>query len=318
MLLKVTAAGLCHTDLHILDAPADSFPVPLTLGHEIAGRIEALGSGVVDRQPGRTAAVYGLGHCGRCTACLAGRENQCRVSPVGGVGLTRDGGLADYVTVPAAQVLLAPETLEPAQVAPLTDAGLSPYHAVTTARRALGPGSTCLVIGVGGLGHMAVQILRATTAATVIAVDTAEDGLRLAERVGAHHVLPAGPSAAERIRHLTEPVPGGVDVVLDCVGGDATLELSRAVLARGGYLLLVGLGGGRLTLSPAPGSRSFPAEANVRQSFWGTRSELSHVLALAEHGELTAETRTFAFEEAASAYDLLRRGRVHGRAVVVL
>jgi propanol-preferring alcohol dehydrogenase len=317
VLLKVGAAGLCHTDLHILDAPVSAFPVPLTLGHEIAGQVESVGTGVTGWRPGDRAAVFGLNFCGRCSACLDGRENQCRALGIGGIGLTRDGGLADYVTVPAAQLLTAPAGLSPSAVAPLTDAGLSPYHAIATARPALVPGSTCLVIGVGGLGHMAVQILRATTAATVIAVDTSADALKLAEHVGAHHAFTAGPDTAERVRATAGPAPGGVDVVIDCVGIDSTLELSRAVLARGGYLLLVGLGGGRLALSPAPGSRSFPSEANVRQSLWGTRNDLGQVLSLAEEGALTAEVQLFALEDAVSAYALLREGRLRGRAVVV-
>ncbi|HEY1157981.1 MAG TPA: alcohol dehydrogenase catalytic domain-containing protein, partial [Arthrobacter sp.] len=124
VLLKVGAVGLCHTDLHILDAPDDVFPVPLTLGHEISGRVEEVGSGVGDWRPGQAAAVFGLTFCGHCSACLAGRENQCRVNAIGGIGLTRDGGLADHVVVPAAQLMSAPETLDSAAVAPLTDAGL--------------------------------------------------------------------------------------------------------------------------------------------------------------------------------------------------
>ncbi|MGW0832088.1 NAD(P)-dependent alcohol dehydrogenase [Streptomyces prunicolor] len=319
VLLAVDAVGICHTDLHILDAPAGDFPVPLTLGHEISGRVTAVGDGVTDRPQGQAVAVFGLTFCGRCPACLAGRENQCRVSPIGGIGLTRDGGLADHVVVPAAQLVAVPAGLDPVTVAPLPDAGLSPYHAIATARPVLRPGSTCVVIGVGGLGHLAIQILRATTAATVLAVDTSEEALRLADRVGAHHTLRAGPQTADRIREFSATaLGGGVDAVIDCVGSDATLELSRTVLAKGGYLLLVGLGGGQLTLSPAPGSRSFPAEANVRQSFWGTRGELTEVLSLAKHGQLTPEIRTFPFEETESAYDLLRRGEIHGRAVVVL
>ncbi|MFG2276108.1 NAD(P)-dependent alcohol dehydrogenase [Streptomyces chartreusis] len=318
VLLKVGAVGLCHTDLHILDAPEDAFPVPLTLGHEISGRVAEVGSGVRDWRPGQAAAVFGLNFCGNCPACLAGRENQCRMRAIGGIGLTQDGGLADYVAVPAAQLMPAPEALDPTAVAPLTDAGLSPYHAIDAARPALGPGSSCLVIGIGGLGHMAIQILRATTAATVLGVDTSDQALRLAERVGAHHTFTAGPETARQIRDITEAAPGGVDVVIDCVGVNTTLELSRAVLAKGGYLLMVGLGGGQLALSPAPGSRSFPAEANIRQSFWGTRNDLRQVLALAERGHLSAEVHTFAFEDTSSAYDLLRQGAIQGRAAVVL
>jgi propanol-preferring alcohol dehydrogenase len=318
LLLAVSAVGVCHTDLHILDAPAGAFPVPMTLGHEISGRVEVVGGAVTGWAPGDPAVVFGLASCGRCRACLSGLENQCRVNPIGGIGLTRDGGLADHVAVPASQLLPVSPAQDLIAVAPLTDAGLSPYHAIETARPALRPGSSCVVIGVGGLGHMAVQILRATTATRVIAVDTSDEALHLAARLGAHHTLGAGPDAADRVREIVGPAPDGADVVIDCVGVDATLELSRSVIARGGHLLLVGLGAGALTLSPAPGGKSFPPEANVRQSLWGTRGELREVLALAQRGLLHADVQTFPLAETATAYDQLRRGKIHGRAVIVV
>jgi propanol-preferring alcohol dehydrogenase len=172
VLIRVGAAGVCHSDLHIIDAPQGSaFPTPMTLGHENAGWVEALGPGVIRWEEGEAVAIYGILGCGRCLACLRGRDNECRVEPVGGIGLSRDGGMAEYVTVPASQLIPIGD-LDVAQAAPLTDAGLTPYHAIQVCRNALLPGTTCVVIGVGGLGHMAIQILVSTTAVRVIAVDT--------------------------------------------------------------------------------------------------------------------------------------------------
>ncbi|MEV0811323.1 NAD(P)-dependent alcohol dehydrogenase [Micromonospora sp. NPDC050200] len=317
VLLAVAAVGACHSDLHILDAPAGFFPTPMTLGHETAGMVETVGAGVTGWSPGDRAAVYGIIGCGTCRACLRGLENQCRRVPLGGIGLSRDGGLADYVVVPASRLLPIGD-LDLTQAAPLTDAGLTPYHAVEVARPALRPGTWCVVIGIGGLGHMAVQILAATTAVRIIAVDTSMAALDLATRMGAHHVVQAGPEAAETIRAIVGPAPDGADVVIDCVGVDATLTTARTVVSTGGRLLLVGLGGGTLPVRPvADEPPTMPLETSVEVPFWGTRAELQEVIALGQLGLLTADVQTFPLERAPEAYDLLRRGEIHGRAVIV-
>ncbi|MBO4210558.1 NAD(P)-dependent alcohol dehydrogenase [Micromonospora echinofusca] len=317
VLLAMGAVGACHSDLHILDAPAGVFPTPMTLGHEIAGTVAEVGPGVTGWAPGDQAAVYGIIGCGRCRACLRGLENQCRTTPVGGIGLSRDGGLAEYVAVPASR-LLPIGTLELVQAAPLTDAGLTPYHAIELSRPALRLGTHCVVIGIGGLGHMAVQILVATTAVHVIAVDTSPEALALAARLGAHHVVQAGPDAVEQIRTILGPPPDGADVVLDCVGADATLTTARSVVATGGHLRLVGLAGGTLPIRPtAEDIPPVPFEADTRMPFWGTRAELQEVIALAQAGVLRADVQTFPLEQAPEAYAKLRRGEIHGRAVIV-
>lgn len=189
VLVRVGAAGVCHSDLHIIDASdALGMAVPLTLGHENAGWIEALGAGVAGVAHGEAVAIDGIVGCGVCVACLAGRYNACRRIPPGGIGLSRDGGMAEYVVVPARQLIPIGD-LDVAQAAPLTDAGLTPYHAVVVTRRGLRPSATCVVFGVGGLGHMAVQILAATTASRIVAVDVREEALQLAREIGAHHTV---------------------------------------------------------------------------------------------------------------------------------
>jgi len=315
--LALGAVGACHSDLHVLDAPPGVFPTPVTLGHEIAGTVDRTGPGVTGWEHGEPAAVYGIIGCGHCRACLRGLENQCRTVPVGGIGVSRDGGLADYVVVPDSR-LLKIGNLDLAHAAPLTDAGLTPYHAIELARPALRPGTCCVVIGIGGLGHMAIQILTATTAVTVIAVDTTDAALELARRHGAEHVIRAGDVAAEQIRGIVGQAPDGADVVIDCVGASPTLDLARSVVANGGRLLLVGLAGGNLTFStqvaaPLP----VPWEATAVMPLWGTRAELQEVIALAQQGRLHPSVTTFPLTEAPAAYDKLRQGEIHGRAVIV-
>jgi alcohol dehydrogenase, propanol-preferring len=259
VLIRVGAAGVCHSDLHIIDAPdALGMPIPLTLGHENAGWIEALGPGVTGFERGEAVAVYGIVGCGSCIACLAGRDNECRRLAPGGIGLSRDGGMAEFVVVPARQLIPIGD-LDVAQAAPLTDAGLTPYHAINITRRNLRPSSTCIVIGVGGLGHMAVQILAATSASRIVAVDVRDAALQLAGEVGAHETLRSDQDAARNIRALVGPPPGGADVVLDFVGSSATVDLARAVVTTGGDVSIVGL-----PSSASPGARCRSVSARCR------------------------------------------------------
>lgn len=313
VLVRVGAAGVCHSDLHIIDAPdALGMPMPLTLGHENAGWVESLGPGVEGFDRGEAVAIYGIVGCGVCVACLDGRDNACRRIPPGGIGLSRDGGLAEYVAVPARQLIPIGD-LDLAQAAPLTDAGLTPFHAIAVTRRGLRPGATCVVIGVGGLGHMAVQILAATSAARIIAVDIRDEALRLAREIGAHHAVRSDDDAARAIRDLVGPAPGGADVVLDCVGSPATVEIARTVVATGGDIAVVGLGGGAVPVAFG----SIAAEARVTAPFWGTRTELAEVIALARAGRIRAHVETFPLRDVQQAYERLRGGQLSGRAVVI-
>jgi propanol-preferring alcohol dehydrogenase len=313
VLVRVGAAGACHSDLHIIDAAdALGMPMPLTLGHENAGWVEALGAGVEGFERGEAVAIYGIVGCGRCVACLAGHDNECRNTAPGGVGLSRDGGMAEFVTVPAQQLIPIGD-LDVAQAAPLTDAGLTPFHAISLTRRSLGPSSTCVVIGVGGLGHMAVQILAATTATRIIAVDVRAEALDHARQMGAHHTVLSNPDAVRALRDLVGPPPGGADVVLDFVGASATMEIARRVVTTGGDVAIVGLAGGSL----AVGFGTVPFETRVVVPFWGTRAELVDVIALARAGRVRAHVDRFTLADAKTAYDRLRAGQLKGRAVII-
>ncbi|MEV7330517.1 NAD(P)-dependent alcohol dehydrogenase [Micromonospora sp. NPDC093244] len=320
VVVRIGAAGACHSDLHLMDEfESGSVPwnPPFTLGHENAGWVHALGDGVTGLRVGEPVAVYGPWGCGTCARCRVGMDPYCENPagapvPGGGGGLGLDGGMAEYELVPDARhVVPLPEGLDPVQAAPLTDAGLTPYHAVRRSWPKLPPGSTAVVIGVGGLGHVGVQILKATTAARVIAVDNRAEALRLATECGADRTVASGPSAAEEIRDATGG--RGADVVLDFVGADATLTLGAAVARTVGDLTIVGIGGGTLPVS----FFSVPYEVSIATTYWGSRPELVEVLDLGARGLIRPKTTTFALDEATDAYRQMREGTLEGRAVIV-
>ncbi|MGW1608242.1 NAD(P)-dependent alcohol dehydrogenase [Streptomyces sp. NPDC002285] len=325
VLVRVEAAGLCGSDLHVIDAGPGALPyrTPFTLGHEVAGRVAERGPDATGPQPGERVVVYGPWGCGHCGHCAAGAENHCDrrsesdASRTGtGAGLGRDGGLADFLLVPSGRLLLPLGDLAPAQAAPLSDAGLTSYHAIAGIRPTLGAagggGTAVAVIGVGGLGHLAVQILRATTSAQVLAVDVKEEALALAADCGAHFGTLVRPDTAEALRGRTGGA--GVDAVLDFVGTSATLRLGVSAVRPGGALAVVGSGGGELLIRK-PGT--LPPGLRISLPFWGTRRDLEQVVTLAQAGAVTVATERFPLSRALDAIDALRSGAVRGRAVLV-
>lgn len=316
VLIKIAGAGACHSDLHLMEWPEGQVPwkVPFTIGHENTGWVEQLGAGVTGLSKGDAVLVYGPWGCGRCHACRLGRENYCEraaelVAFGGGLGL--DGGMAEYMLVPSARLLVPLGDLDPVQAAPLTDAGLTPYHAIATCRDRLQPGATAVVIGVGGLGQVGVQLLAATTGARVIAVDTDDRKLETARKLGADIVLRSDASAADAIRKATGNV--GADVVLDMVGADSTLALGAKALRAEGRLVIIGLAEGTLPVS----FFGVPFGAQIATSYWGTVTELMELVTLARLGKVRVDVETFPLDRATDAYARLRRGEVHGRAVIV-
>jgi propanol-preferring alcohol dehydrogenase len=284
------------------EAGALPYELPFTLGHETAGRVAELGAGVTAPEVGAGVAVYGAWGCGRCRECRRSRETLCERS--GGLGATggglgQDGGMAEYVLVPDARVLVELGDLDPITAAPLSDAGLTPYHAIKRSLPLLVPGSTAVVIGAGGLGHLAIQILRALSPAHVIAVDLSADKRRLARDVGAHETADSALDCR-------------ADLVLDFVGTDTTMALAASVVRRGGDVAIIGHGGGRLDYAFG----TLPADATLSMPYWGTILELMEVLALARAGVITPHVETFPLERAADAYERLRDGTLSGRAVI--
>jgi propanol-preferring alcohol dehydrogenase len=312
VLLAVEAAGLCHTDLHIMEWPAGAIPweLPFTLGHENAGTVVALGAGAEGVAVGERVVVYGPWGCGVCRACARGAENLCPQRHGRGAGCGIDGGLADYLLVPSARYLVPIGDLDPSLAAPLTDAALSPYHAIAPEVERLRPGTTAVVIGVGGLGHVAVQLLRLLSSARVVAFDVRASSRELATMVGADAALDPVSVVGDQ---LLAEVGGGAALVLDCVGSDETLRLGVDVLAMAGRLAAVGHAGGSL---PAPVSR-LPYDASVSRPSWGTLPELHEVVALATAGAISIETERLSLGDTLEGYGRLREGSVTGRAVVV-
>lgn len=319
LLLRVGAAGICHSDLHVLHLPFRLREQPLTLGHEIAGTIEAVGAAVEGRAVGERGVVYLCWSCGRCRECVSGNENVClaagRTAMPPCPGLGPDGGMAEYLCMPAAAFVPIGD-LDFAQAAPLADAALTSYHAIRGAREHLRPGAVAVVIGVGGLGHVAVQILAATTASEVLAVDVAADKLELATRGGAAAGLLADSDTARQILERTEG--RGADAVFDFVGNDQTCALAVAAVAPNGAYRMIGLGGGAPEITAAPaGGPGWPWGASIRKSYGGTKSDLIESVALARSGKLEIAIERYGLADGRAAFDRLERGLVTGRAVVV-
>ena len=320
VVIKIGGAGACHSDLHLMhdfDAGMMPWQVPFTLGHENAGWVDSVGDGVSTVAEGDAVAVYGPWGCGKCERCQQGVENYCenpQAAPVvsGGGGLGLDGGMAEYLLVPSERLLMPlREGLDPTTAAPLTDAGLTPYHAIRRSWPKMTPTSTVVVIGVGGLGHMAVQLVKATTAARVIAVDNRKEALDLATQIGADHAVVSDATTADAISDLT--AGRGADVLLDFVGAEATIELARAAARPLADATIVGIAGGSVPLS----FFSQPYEVSIQTTYWGARPELVELLELASRGLLHVESTTYSLDDAPQAYRDLQDGKVRGRAVVV-
>ena len=316
VVVKVGGAGACHSDLHVMreftDAMAPWGP-PFVIGHENAGWVHQVGDGVRGLERGAPVAVYGLAGCGQCKPCAAGAENFCVHGMEGppGIGFGIDGGMAEYLLVSDPRRLVPLGDLNPVDAAPLTDAGLTPYRAVKRALPKLTPGSHAVVIGAGGLGHLAIQILGALSPAKVIAVDTREPALTLATEVGAVAAVLAGPDAAAAVIDATNGAKA--EVVLDFVGAAATVALGAAVARAGADLIVVGAAAGDFAWT----FYALPYEVNLTTSFWGTLPELHEVIALARRGLIKTHVQRFPLEEAMHAYELMEQGKLSGRAVMV-
>jgi alcohol dehydrogenase, propanol-preferring len=309
VLLRVLAAGVCRTDLALLRSGGDGLALPVTLGHEIVGEV------VVGADRGAVVAVYELLGCGRCAACGRGNDNVCRELVPGALGITRDGGMADHVVVPARN-LVALGDADPVHAAPLTDAGMTALHAVERARPLLEPGATAVVIGIGGLGHLAVQFLRATSEVRVLAVDVDRARLDFAADLGADDGVLTGPEAADGI--VAANAGRKVDVAFDFVGAQQSLDLAAAVTGRGGAIVVTGGGGGRLCVDAQMGAGGAPdREIAIVHTFGGTRDDLVRALALAEAGRVRTHVEVFELTAAGRVLADLEAGNVLGRAVLV-
>jgi alcohol dehydrogenase, propanol-preferring len=304
VLVRVGGAGVCHSDLHIAHGEMpDLLDGPKIMGHENAGWVEALGPGATGFEPGEAVIVYGGWGCGMCRVCLGGEEQLCDTLRWGGLG--PPGGYAERYVVPSPRHLIRIGDLDPAEAAPLTDAGLTPYRAVKKVAGRLVGGDTALVIGAGGLGQMAIQFLRLLTPARVVVADVAADKRQVALDLGADAVVdPTGGEVGEAT---------GAAAVIDVVGSDESLAFGAAALGFKGHLVVVGLAGGSVPF----GFFTWPPESILTTSHWGTRTELEEVVALARDGRLRIDVERAPLESINDVLARLEAGQVAGRAVLV-
>ncbi len=316
-LIRIGGAGACHSDLHIMhEWTPESFPpvaawsLPFTLGHENAGWVE--GGSLAGLEVGTPVVISPTWSCGVCRSCRQGATNYCekesKLSGAGGLG--RDGGFAEYMVAPA-NCLIPLRELEPWQAAPLTDAGLTSYHAVKRCLPILTPDASVVVIGVGGLGQMAIEFLRELCAAQIITVSRSEASLAIAKDLGAHLGVPSDDNASAEIRAATNGL--GAMVVLDFVGVDATLVLAAQVARKQGQIVVIGLGGGTLPFQYG----ALPNGCSVVTTLGGSTGELAEIVALAESGRLRPNIQKFKLEEVAEVYKRLEENQISGRAVLV-
>lgn len=318
-LIEVAGCGLCHSDLTMISMPGEigealGWTVPFTLGHETAGWVVARGghSDGVSPAVGDAVAVISTASCGACRWCAAGREALCPDGLVGR-GYGRDGGLAQFVVAPVRD-LVPLGSFDPVLGGPLTDAGATSHHAVRRVARHLvdaPDGGAALVIGAGGLGAFVIQLLRATTDATVVVVERDRGRREVAAELGAHVVIDGvDRSTPRQVRDATD---GGVDAVVDLVGSDDTIAAGLRSLAGGGAYAIVGAGGGAL---PTPAFSALPRETEIFTFQGSDRSDLQSVAALAAQGRLRVDIERFELGEVARAYERLHDGELRGRAVV--
>ncbi len=312
VIVKIGGAGVCRTDLHIILgqwAAAMGVELPYTLGHENAGWVHEVGSAVTNVRAGDTVILHPTPTCGLCRACRAGQDMHCSNSSF--PGLDSDGGMAEYLLTSArACVKLEPQT-RPQDVAALADAGITAYHAVRKAIPLLYPGTTCVVIGAGGLGHIGIQCLAALTAARIIVVDRNPDALKLAEQLGAHHTVVSDGGQVDAVGELTGGE--GAEVVLDFVAEQGAEQDGFAMTGRGGSYYVIGYGG---TVN-IPTLDIISTERNIVGNIVGTYNELAELMVLAQAGKVTLHTKTYPLDTAALAIQDLDAGRVRGRAILV-
>jgi NAD+-dependent secondary alcohol dehydrogenase Adh1 len=303
---------VCRTDLHIIEgqwAQAMAPTLPYTIGHENAGWVHEVGAAVTNVEVGDTVILHPTPTCGLCRACRAGDDMHCIQSTF--PGLSHDGGMAEYLLTSArACVKLAPQT-RPEDVAALADAGITAYHAVRKAIPLLYPGTTAVLIGAGGLGHIGIQCVAALTAAKIIVVDRNPDALKLAEQLGAHHTVVADGGQIDAVKDLTGG--RGAEVVLDFVAEQGAEHDGFQMTGRAGSYFVIGYGG-TVTI---PTLDIVSTERNIIGNIVGTYNDLAELMVLAQAGKVTLHTRTYPLDDAVEALADLDAGRVRGRAILV-
>ncbi|MEV4347377.1 NAD(P)-dependent alcohol dehydrogenase [Actinoplanes sp. NPDC049596] len=303
VLVQVGAAGLCRTDLHIVEgqwAEKSGVQLPYVIGHENAGWVREVGSAVSNVAPGDAVILHPLVTCGLCGPCRRGDDVHCENSRF--PGIDADGGMAELLLTSARSVVKLAGGLEPAAVAALADAGLTAYHAVRKAVPLLHPGATCVVIGAGGLGHIGIQCLVAMTAARIVVVDPNEKARALATELGAHEVVATG-------QDLTD----SAHVVLDFVGEQGAEREGLAITRRAGSYFVIGYGG-KIDIATID---LISTERNIIGNLVGSYTDLDELMTLAAQGRVTLHTRQYPLASVNEAMDDLEAGRLQGRGILV-
>jgi NAD+-dependent secondary alcohol dehydrogenase Adh1 len=312
VVVRVGGAGLCRTDLHIIEgqwAAKSNVALPYTLGHENAGWVHEVGPAVEHLQPGDAVILHPLVTCGFCRACRAGDDVHCQASAF--PGIDTDGGMAELLLTSARSVVPLAPGIEPADVAALADAGLTAYHAVKKAVPLLFPGSTCVVLGAGGLGHIGIQCLRAMTATRVVVLDANEDALAMTRDWGADETVRVDGSEVATVLELTNGL--GAEVVLDFVGERGAELEAWAMTRRAGSDFVIGYGG----TVQIPAIDIISTERNVIGNLVGSYNDLVELMALSERGEVALHTATYPLDAVNDAMDDLDAGRLRGRGILV-
>lgn len=312
VLVKIGAAGVCRTDLHVIEGQwADKMApeLPYIIGHENAGWVHEVGSAVTNVQPGDPVILHPLVTCGLCRACRAGDDVHCARSEF--PGMSRDGGMAEYMLTNARAVVKLGQDLQPADVAALADAGLTAYHAVRKAVPMLYPGSFVAAIGAGGLGHIGIQCLKAMTTAEIIVVDLSDDTLTFARQLGAHHTVRADGDPVRAVQDITGG--RGAQVVIDFVGEQGAEHQGLAMLREAGSYFTVGYGGA----INSPTIDIISREINIMGNLVGSYNDLDELMALTAQGKVRLHTTNYPLSAANDALDDLDNGRLQGRAILI-
>ncbi|MCW2780354.1 MAG: NAD(P)-dependent alcohol dehydrogenase [Marmoricola sp.] len=312
VIVKIGGAGVCRTDLHILEgqwADKTGVALPYTIGHENAGWVHAVGDEVTNVKVGDKVILHPLITCGLCRACRFGDDVHCENSQF--PGIDTNGGYAEYLRTTARSVVRIDDALEPADVAALADAGLTAYHAVAKAARATRPGDICVMIGAGGLGHIGIQVMKAISGATLVVIDRNQAAVDLAVEIGADHGILADGTHVEQVLELTGGT--GAEAVVDFVGeGGATAE-GVAMLRRAGSYYVVGYGEN----INVPTIDVISTEINFIGNLVGSYNDLQELMVLTAQGKVALHTTKYPLADFQTAIDDLDAGRVRGRAILI-
>jgi len=312
VIVRIGAAGLCRTDLHIQEgqwAEKSQVTLPYTPGHENAGWVHEIGSAVTNVQPGDTVIVHPFISCGLCGPCRAGDDMHCLNGSF--PGINRDGGFADYLLTSARSVVKLDPGLQPKDIAALADAGLTAIHAVKKAIPILTAGTHAVVIGAGGLGHIGIQCLKAMTPAEVIVIDPSEPALALAEELGANETVKADGSHVDTVKEMTDGL--GAEAIIDFVGEKGAIEDGIAMVRDGGFYYVIGYGEN----INIPTIDVISREISFIGNLVGTYNDLQELMTLTAQGKVTLHTITYPLDAINDAMADLDRGQLQGRGILI-